>query len=249
MKSLKMLPLLLLLWLFQGVVIAQDAIVKTNNDTIYASVKEVGTEEITYMLAEIPNGPTFKISRGSVAEIIFSNGTVVKIDGEQPRRLGDDDRKNIIGMDILGLSQTNVTVWYERRIVNNWLGIKVPISYGWPSYNYYDYLFQTGVQLKAFFNRKSLVRGYFGPEILAGVIRNDEGYYNYDTDEWIYNGDNHGYIGFMPVIGFCVQPHKRIYMDFDCGAGIGRKFDKDIDFRYDNRIIPWKANMSLGVKF
>lgn len=249
MHSFKTLSLFFSLLFIGKNVFSQDAIIKINHDTLFATVKEVGVNEIIYLLPELPQGPTFKIFKSGVEKIIFSTGVEVIMIKDNYKTNGSDTLQNIVAFDLLGLSQSNVTCWYERRIKSGWLGIKIPISFGWDSNNYnYDYLFQSGVQFKAFFNKKSLVRGYFGPEIMAGIVRSEESYYDDISQNWNSHTDKKGYIGLIPIVGFCVQPVKRFYMDFECGAGIARKFNSGGDF-YDKRLIPWRASMSLGVKF
>jgi hypothetical protein len=63
-----------LLSVFCSSLSAQDKIVKTNNTIIKCRIKEVGTEEIKYLLWDDLSGPIFAISRDQVKSIAFENG-------------------------------------------------------------------------------------------------------------------------------------------------------------------------------
>ena len=56
---------------------AQDVIVKTNRDSIFSKILEVGIDEIKYKWHDNLEGPLFIITKNEVSEIVFANGSKV----------------------------------------------------------------------------------------------------------------------------------------------------------------------------
>jgi hypothetical protein len=57
-----------------NLVFAQDTIIKKNGDKIIAKVTEVNQNEIKYKRFDLPDGPDFVDSKGSIQAIIYANG-------------------------------------------------------------------------------------------------------------------------------------------------------------------------------
>ena len=55
---------------------AQDVIIKMNEEKIAAKIIEISSTEVKYLEASMPDGPTFVLSTDEIATIIFSNGQV-----------------------------------------------------------------------------------------------------------------------------------------------------------------------------
>jgi hypothetical protein len=73
-----MKKMLLMLALVMGAVtmMAQDVIIKMNEEKIAAKIIEISSTEVKYLEASMPDGPTFVLSTDEIATIIFSNGQV-----------------------------------------------------------------------------------------------------------------------------------------------------------------------------
>lgn len=55
---------------------AQDVIIKMNEEKITAKIIEISSTEVKYLEASMPDGPTFVLSTDEIASVIFSNGQV-----------------------------------------------------------------------------------------------------------------------------------------------------------------------------
>ena len=55
---------------------AQDVIIKMNEEKIAAKIIEISSTEVKYLEASMPDGPTFVLSTDEIATIIFSSGQV-----------------------------------------------------------------------------------------------------------------------------------------------------------------------------
>lgn len=55
---------------------AQDVIIKMNEEKIAAKIIEISSTEVKYLEVSMPDGPTFVLSTDEIASIIFSNGQV-----------------------------------------------------------------------------------------------------------------------------------------------------------------------------
>jgi hypothetical protein len=64
--------------------IAQDTIIKKNNDVILAKIIEISPSEIKYNRFDIPNGPAYSIRRDELLRIKYKNGIVDEFSGQKP---------------------------------------------------------------------------------------------------------------------------------------------------------------------
>lgn len=55
---------------------AQDVIIKMNEEKIAAKIIDISSTEVKYLEASMPDGPTFVLSTDEIATIIFSSGQV-----------------------------------------------------------------------------------------------------------------------------------------------------------------------------
>jgi hypothetical protein len=73
-----MKKILVMMALVMGAVamMAQDVIIKMNEEKIAAKIIEISSTEVKYLDVSMPDGPTFVLSTDEIATIIFSNGQV-----------------------------------------------------------------------------------------------------------------------------------------------------------------------------
>ena len=73
-----MKKILVMMALVMGAVamMAQDVIIKMNEERIAAKIIEISSTEVKYLEASMPDGPTFVLPTDEIATIIFSNGQV-----------------------------------------------------------------------------------------------------------------------------------------------------------------------------
>ena len=57
-------------------VMAQDVIVKTNEEKVTAKIVEISSTQVKYLDVNMPDGPVFVLDTDEIATIIFANGQV-----------------------------------------------------------------------------------------------------------------------------------------------------------------------------
>lgn len=74
----------------------QDVIIKTNKDSIYSKVLEVGVEEIKYKTYDNLEGPIFIIPKNYVSTLIFENGSTLEIEDFDNVEMPIEETKELI---------------------------------------------------------------------------------------------------------------------------------------------------------
>lgn len=182
------LIVLMLTFTALGNIKAQDRLIKTNNDTIHCTIKEIGDEEIKYLTPEISETVVFGINKDNVSKAIFANGkeltfTNAMFDPENYVK----DKKDIIKVGFLSPLFNSTKITYERSIspgrsFETTLGI---IGAGWDTRDYNE----SGVFLKAGYkfikSPDYYIKGQRFAHILKGAYFRPElifSYYNYDYE-------------------------------------------------------------------
>lgn len=73
---MKKILFLLLLMVSAVNLMAEDIIVKTNEEKVSAKIVEISSTEVKYLDLNMPDGPTFVLNTEEIATIIFANGQV-----------------------------------------------------------------------------------------------------------------------------------------------------------------------------
>jgi hypothetical protein len=206
---MKTLFLFFIAVIFCGVIQAQDKIYRTHSKAIEAKIVEVGTRQIKYTRADIPNGPVYTMSESEIDSIVYSNGVV-----DQLREVGGRANKhenipqlNTWNFDLLGFAFLSVSQAYERRLKNGKIGFRVPLYIGFTntliagmgtftplegvyyanSNNYYytrSFSVATGFNPRFYLFKHRKVRAFAGPEVDMGymVYQNQSYSGNYDPN-------------------------------------------------------------------
>lgn len=108
---------------------SQDMILKKNNEIIKCKIKEIGLDEIKYILPDYPSDLTFSIDKDKITKIIFESGQEM----EFKKQMTDpdsyaDNKKNAIKLDFTSILFGYTAISYERnlkpgRAVEGTLGI------------------------------------------------------------------------------------------------------------------------------
>jgi len=103
--------------MFSANIFAQDMIIKNNNDTIHCKIKELGTNELKYLLPNYPQDVLFAIDVDKVKKVVFSNG----IEKSYVREIDNpenyfNDNKNAIKFHFLSPIMGDVAFSYEKSI-------------------------------------------------------------------------------------------------------------------------------------
>lgn len=82
MKKISLLSLLTLFWTFSN---AQDTIIKTNGDQIFAKILEISTTEVKYKKFNFQEGPVYIEGKSNIKLIKYSNGTKEEFQSQQTK--------------------------------------------------------------------------------------------------------------------------------------------------------------------
>lgn len=111
-----------LLFLFSALLItnaltAQDLIIKKNNETIQCIVKEIGTDEVKYLIPSINENVLFSLEKDQIAKIVFHDGKEMEFSSPLTNpNVYADQRKNILKIDFYSPLTGNTTLAYERSL-------------------------------------------------------------------------------------------------------------------------------------
>lgn len=133
---------------------AQDIVYTSNGNKIETKVIEINTESIKYKDYTNQEGPTYVIVKTDVVLIHFANGTT-QIINQNPRPLLPEKKQtepatakapekpkpvnvyyinpNVLSINALALANGDVTLIYDREILNNKLGISLLGGYNFNS--------------------------------------------------------------------------------------------------------------------
>ena len=104
---------------------AQDKIIKRNGDVIECKVLKIGSEEITYSLAEYDFSVEFEIEKSKVEKIVFENGMEHIIDHEARARESTEansadlfliQNKNAIKINFFSILNATTAFAYETAL-------------------------------------------------------------------------------------------------------------------------------------
>lgn len=158
-KCVRFILILLFSFPFHGM-FSQDIIYLNNGTKFEATVKEITPSEIKYKNVSNPDGPTYVIAASDVLFVEFKNGTVEVINknpkpyspqastptaGEEKKvkKPTETDlhylNKNAIMINGMALANADITLFYERDLLQSHLGITVMGGYNfnrvatWPN--------------------------------------------------------------------------------------------------------------------
>ncbi len=186
------LSLLVLLLLLSGSVLAQDVIMKKNNDLIHCKIREIGLDEIKYNLPDYPGDVMFSIDKDKIIKIIFENGKEMLFEKEMTNPLNyEDNKKNIIKVDFLSPLTGNTTfAWehsirpgrsYEATLGIIGLGLNNGRNAGGAFAKFgYKFIKDPDFYLRGMRYAHVLKGSYVKPEITFGV-------FNHDVEIWSYS--------------------------------------------------------------
>lgn len=249
------------------IAMGQDKIYIRNGGILEGKVHEVSKKLVKYTKATFAEGPAYVIDCRDIDSIVYSNGAADVLKKVRAM-LGVDQRinipyKNTFATDQMSYLYYSLNYWYERRVWNDRIGIRVPfhITYGAngaPGYgisflqrvilvNSGGFGFSTGINPKFYFNRHRHVRAFAGPELTIGYSRlyamnyNSRYYSNYKTSRDV----NAGNFASLIVAGVCFNIRDKGHITLEGGYGYNILWG---DFKnYDTPV--WKIGVSFGGNF
>ncbi|MBU1370065.1 MAG: hypothetical protein KJ578_14765 [Bacteroidetes bacterium] len=187
-------------------VLAQDKIIQRNEEVIQCKIKEIGLDEVKYVLPEISNDLLFAIDKDDIEKIVFENGKEMAFEKSLKNPANYlDNRKNALKIDFLSPLSGNTTISYERslkpgRSIEGELGIiglgidpgdenpgGVFLRFG------YKFLKSPDFYLRGLRYAHLLKGSYIKPALTIGLFSRQNYYYDYVNeygDDYYYYGDN-----------------------------------------------------------
>ncbi len=267
MKLQTLVFTLLLLMFFGTELIAQDQIYKRNQEVIECKIREVGSDEIKYMLPDYPQDVLFTLEKDKVLKVVFENGKELEFMGEMqnPENYAHQN-KNAVKIEFLSPLTGNTTFAYERSLkpgksmeaTLGLIGLGVD-TYGpdtWGSFLKFGIKFikSPDFYLKGMRYAHILKGSYVKPEIAFG-------YYSKTVEEWSEYGSYYNQeqvdvfsMTIQLVIGKQWVMNDSFLVDFFGGVGYG--FDNqggDYHFGYviasDDVPLSFSAGLKIGYLF
>lgn len=171
---------------------AQDIILKKSNEIVKCKIKEIGLDDIKYLLPEYSSDVIFSIEKDAVDKVIFENGAELIFSKEMTNPANyTDNHKNALKVEFLSPITGNTTFAYEHslkpgRSIEASLGI-IGLGLNGNNNNPAGVFLKTGykfIQNPDFYIRglryAHLLKGaYLKPEIAFGIFGEDTYTYEY----------------------------------------------------------------------
>lgn len=224
---------------------AQDSLRMRTGAVYSVRVVEISDELIKYRSYNNPDGPLYTVSKTAVQGMKLQGQYWQTLNNDLPTRKPETAKKpanqtgmrnHYIGINLLDLIRTDLTVYYEW-VFKNKVGLRVPVTYGFRS-GYFNTntsisnpfgfqrntVFKTGVDLRVYSGQgNGRVRFVFGPAIYyLRLNRIPFDYGTSDPDFMVFKGSHAMRILFFN--GIIIQPAEFLQFGFDAGFG------GDIDF-------------------
>lgn len=245
-------------------VFSQDIIYKADGTKEEAKVLMVGDEEVQYKKFSNLDGPAYVIDIRDVVLITYENGDYDMFQSQPAAKsshskadLTEDYTKNILNYHFFDVFYGDITFSYERIMAKGFLGVHVPVSFGW-SYNS-DYfegpndewvknLFYSGVGLNFYPTGQGKVRYFVGPKLLMGY--GQQNYWSYYYDEWgnYYDEEvsHEGlYFKWMVDNGIRFTPVKNF--SFAAILGVGARFFPEAE--YSDEVVRPTGHFGFNISY
>lgn len=115
MKKIALLSLIILASFITST--AQDIIHRKNNEQINCKIKEIGLDEVKYVLPNYPQDVLFSIDTEKISKVVFENGEELTFQKEMTNSQNYlDNRKDIIKLEFLSPLTGNTTLAWEHSL-------------------------------------------------------------------------------------------------------------------------------------
>jgi len=96
---------------------AQDKIFPNKGDVIVCKIKEIGLEEVKYLISDYSDEVLFAIAKDDIEKVIFENGKEMTFEKSLVNPANYlDNRKNLLKVEFLSPLTGNTTFGYERSL-------------------------------------------------------------------------------------------------------------------------------------
>lgn len=248
---------------------SQDIIQRTDGVKVEARVLEIKGTQIFYKKFAQPEGPTYVLSKESVQQINYQNGTQQKFANPPPiitRPVVEMNHgQHVVSVRPLDLLFPNLTLTYERLSRSARFGFKVPLSFGighqlvkedhHSFYYQYNKVFSTGLELNFYVGVPGRVRYFVGPALQLGSFR-----YTYVTFSPSSPATSDTSVGQHVAIlinnGAWFQLDRHFVLTMDLGLGWqNNSFDQEGNYanyyyyQVNTSRLNFSGNVNLGYQF
>ena len=261
---------------------AQDTLFHASKGKLVVKVIEISDSEVKYKLSTNPDGPVYVIRKKEALKIVYASGLIEAF--EKPPALKKPPRKklkhqNFVYFTVSDLLLGQLTLGYEHTLLNNHLGIRIPVSTGiieLGQKQYYDYnsenvfleigeyghynknkIFSTGIDLFYYPCEWGEVNYFVGPSFGYGVINYQATIYtNNPSMPFMYKMEEVQYNGWLIKNGVLFMPNKHLCISLSLAMGfyttssVFYSGSNFYDAQYMSRTArAVEAGMSLGYRF
>jgi hypothetical protein len=247
---------------------AQDIIIKKDNQTIKCKIKEIGTDDIKYILPEYASDVTFAIAQDNVTKIVFENGKEMSFQKEMNNPENYlDNKKNALKINFLSPLYGSTSFSYEKSLkpgrsiegTLGFIGLGIDqlgenpggafVKFG------YKFIKDPDFYLRGMRYAHVLKGAYFKPELgiavfaRDGSMYNDYGQYQENARETVASTALHLVLGKQWIID------NAFLVDFYAGLGYGVSSTDETSFYYGFSIsgssfpISFSSGLKIGFLF
>ena len=246
------------LFLLSQSIVAQDIIIKKDSLTIKCKIKEIGIDDIKYILPEYSSDVSFAIAKDNVAKVIFENGKEMSFQTEMKNPENySDNKKNALKINFLSPLYGSTSFSYEKslkpgRSIEGTLGF---IGLGIDQWDEnpggafakfgYKFIKDPDFYLRGMRYAHVLKGAYFKPELGVAVFGRD----GWDYDNYSqYGGKSRETVTSVVlqiIMGKQWVVDNAFLIDFYAGIGYGVSTTDETSYYYGFSI----ANSSLPISF
>ncbi len=184
---------------------AQDKIFPKTDEVILCKIKEIGLEEIKYLLAEYSDDVLFAIAKDDIEKIVFENGKEMTFENSLVNPANYlNNRKNALKVEFLSPLTGNTTFGYERSLKPGHsiegeigiIGLGIDPAYENPGGVFfrfgYKFIKSPDFYLRGMRYAHLLKGSYIKPMITLGFFSREQDYYYESWDDYGYYGGYYG---------------------------------------------------------
>ncbi len=246
---------------------AQDIIMKKDNELIKCKIREIGLDEIKYVMPEYSQDVVFTVDKDDLIKIIFENGKEMEFQVKMTNpETYNENKKNILKIDFLSPLTGNTTLAYERSLRPGrsieanlgiiGLGVDVDDRNAGGAFIKFGYKFikDPDFYLRGMRYAHILKGGYIKPEVAFGF---------YSCDRWYYDNNYNSIVKRREMVSATVQIvfgkqwvfDNAFAVDMYGGVGYGFSTSENLAYHYGYTIaaqelpIAVSAGLKIGWLF
>jgi len=227
---MKKLFFMIIFCLMAGMLNAQDTIYRVDGSKQVGKIVEINPTQVKYIRADNPEGPVFRITKNTVAKIVYEDGSAISFQEiREPEhalfseKTRDFAKRNIIAIDFFDpVFLRTVSVSYERLSKSGVWGYKIPLSLGIDNKHkqYRGYkLFSTGIALNFYPFDDIQHKYYLGISGAVGSRNSYSEYFDWINGIYKFEKDNVIFMAFAFNTGIQYNLTSRFLIALQLGIG------------------------------